>query len=119
MSDKKDYVGRWMAGRSGLEGEGRLQLVGLKPVLKGETFRMGAHLVNEPEEVKLGISQGHVTTSVFSPSCGYFIGLALLKNGRDRHGEYLHAVSPLHNEAAEVEIVGPVFFDADGGRMRD
>jgi sarcosine oxidase subunit alpha len=119
MSDKKDYVGRWMAGRSGLEGEGRLQLVGLKPVLKGETFRTGAHLVNEPEEVKPGISQGHVTTSVFSPSCGCFIGLALLKNGRDRHGEYLHAVSPLHNEAAEVEIVGPVFFDADGERMRD
>ncbi|MHA1164594.1 MAG: sarcosine oxidase subunit alpha family protein [Alphaproteobacteria bacterium] len=118
MSDKKDYIGRWMAGRSGLEGEGRLQLVGLKPVSISDTFRMGAHLANEVGLGDAVISQGHVTTSVFSPSCGHFIGLALLKNGRDRHGEYMHAVSPLHNEAAEVEIVDPVFVDNDGERMR-
>ena len=118
MSERKDYVGRWMAGRSGLEGEGRLQLVGLKPVRKGETFRMGAHLVDDIGSVGSGISQGHVTTSVYSPSCDHFIGLALLKNGRERHGEVLHAVSPLHDEAAEVEIADTVFVDKDGERMR-
>ena len=116
MSSKKDYIGRWMAQRSGLDGVGRLQLVGLKPARFGETFRMGAHLVDDAGAVGPDASQGHVTTSVFSPECGHFIGLALLKNGRERSGEHLHAVSPLHKETAEVEVVDPVFVDADGGR---
>ncbi len=118
MSLKKDFIGRWMAGRSGLEGTGRLQLVGLKPVGKSETFRMGAHLVNDLEATGPDVSQGHVTTSVFSPACGHFIGLAVLKNGRERSGETLHVVSPLHDEVVEVEVVDPVFVDPDGEKMR-
>ena len=118
MSDQKDYIGRWLAARSGLQGNGRLQLVGVKPVHDGAAVRMGAHLVNDVGAVGPDVSQGHVTTAVFSPACGHFIGLALLKNGRERGGEYLHAVSPLHNEAVEVEVVDPVFVDAEGERMR-
>ena len=56
--------------------------------------------------------------SVFSPACGHFIGLAVLKNGRERSGETLHVVSPLHDEAVEVEVVDPVFVDPDGEKMR-
>ena len=117
MSDRKDYIGRWLAARSGLQGNGRLQLVGVKPVHDGAAVRKGAHLVNDVGAVGPDVSQGHVTTAVFSPACGHFIGLALLKNGRERGGEYLHAVSPLHNEAIEVEIVDPVFGDPEGERM--
>ena len=74
--------------------------------------------MNDVGAVGPDVSQGHVTTAVFSPACGHFIGLALLKNGRERGGEYLHAVSPLHDEAVEVEVVDPVFVDAEGERMR-
>jgi heterotetrameric sarcosine oxidase alpha subunit len=116
MSKKKDYIGRWLAARSGLVGGGRLQLVGLKPVRDGETFRMGAHLVDAAGAVGPDVSQGHVSTAVFSPECGHYIGLALLKNGRKRGGEHLHAVSPLHHEDIEVEVVDPVFVDVEGER---
>jgi heterotetrameric sarcosine oxidase alpha subunit len=118
MSEKKDYIGRWMASRSGLVGKDRVQLVGLKPVSKGLKFRMGAHLVNDLAVTGPEVSQGHVTTSVYSPACDHFIGLALLKNGRDRHGQQLHVVSPLHDEAVEVEVVDSVFVDAGGEKMR-
>ena len=84
----------------------------------GETFRMGAHLVTEPGEIGPDVSQGHVTTSVYSPACDHFIGLALLKDGRSRAGERVFVVSPLHDEQVEVEVTGPVFVDPDGERMR-
>jgi sarcosine oxidase subunit alpha len=118
MSQKKDFIGRWMAGRSGLVGKDRLQLVGLKPVRDGATFRMGAHLVIDLEANGPDVSKGHVTTSVYSPACDHFIGLALLKNGRERSGETVHVVSPLYDEAVEAKIVDPVFVDPGGEKMR-
>ncbi len=118
MSQRKDYIGRWLAQRSGLTGTGRTQLVGLQPVNDGDRFRMGAHLVTEPGAIGPDVSQGHVTTSVYSPACDHFIGLALLKDGRERAGERVFVVSPLHDEQVEVEVTGPVFVDPDGERMR-
>ena len=118
MSAKKDYIGRWLADREGLVGEGRHELVGLKPVRLDGAFRAGAHLVREPGATGADVSQGHVTTAVYSPECGAWIGLALLKNGRRRLGERLYAVSPLHGEQAEIEVTEPVFVDAPGERTR-
>lgn len=118
MSQKKDYIGRWLAGREGLVSNDREQLVGLKPVSPSDTFRVGAHLVNDPGATGPDVSQGHVTTSVYSPACDHFIGLAVLKNGRRRIGERLYAVSLLHREQIEVEVTDPVFVDPSGERMR-
>ena len=118
MSEKKDYIGRWLAGREGLVGEGRHELVGLKPVKHDGAFRAGAHLVETPSATGPKASQGHVTTAVYSPECGAWIGLALLENGRRRLGERLYAVSPLHGEETEIEVTEPVFVDAPGERTR-
>ncbi len=118
MSVRKNFIGRWMASRSGLEGQDRLQLVGLKPVRSDETFRMGAHLVKDIGVTGVDVSHGHISTSVYSPTCDHFIGLAMLRNGRERHGETLQVVSPLHDESVSVEVVGPVFSDPDGEKMR-
>ncbi|MDA7947052.1 MAG: sarcosine oxidase subunit alpha family protein [Hyphomicrobiaceae bacterium] len=118
MSQRKDYIGRWLSQRSGLTGAGRSQLVGLKPITNSDTFRMGAHLVTEPGTIGPDVSQGHVTTSVYSPACDHFIGLALLQDGRSRTGERVYVASPLHNEQVEAEVTGPVFVDPDGERMR-
>ena len=116
MSQKKDFIGRRMAHREDLMSDMTMQLVGLKPVESGASFKMGAHLVDDPSALGFNVSQGHVTTAVYSPSCDHFIGLALLKGGRDRIGEQLYAVSPLHKEQVEVEISEPVFVDPDGER---
>ncbi|MCG8648504.1 MAG: hypothetical protein MI861_01650, partial [Pirellulales bacterium] len=67
----------------------------------GGTFRMGAHLVETPGAVGRHVSQGHVTTSIYSPTCNHYIGLALLRGGSNRQGERLFAVSPLHDEQTE------------------
>jgi len=116
MSQKKDFIGRRMAHRDGLILDNTKQLVGLKPVETGASFRMGAHLVEDPTLMGPDVSQGHVTTAVYSPSCDHFIGLALLDGGRSRIGEQLYAVSPLHNERVEVVISEPVFVDPGGER---
>jgi methylglutamate dehydrogenase subunit C len=118
MSEKKDYIGRWLADREGLVGGGRHELVGLRPIRHDGTFRAGAHLVESPGATGPEASQGHVTTAVYSPECAAWIGLALLKDGRRRLGERLYAVSPLHGEQAEIEITEPVFVDAPGERPR-
>ncbi len=118
MSARKDFVGRWLAGREGLVGADRLQLVGLMPVAEGGSFVKGAHLVADPGARGPDASQGHVTSAVHSPTCDGFIALALLKNGRARTGERLFAVSPLHGEQIEVEVTDPVFVDRQGERMR-
>ena len=116
MSRKKDFIGRRMAHRAELTLDTTKQLVGLKPVEAGTSFKMGAHLVEDPTLRGPEVSQGHVTTAVYSPSCDHFIGLALLDSGRSRIGEQLYAVSPLHNEQIEVVISEPVFVDPDGER---
>jgi sarcosine oxidase subunit alpha len=118
MSTKKDYIGRWLAARSALEDPNRPQLVGLKPVRQGGGIRMGAHLVTNPKLRGPDISEGHVTTSVFSPTLGHAIGLALLNGGSGRHGERIFVVYPLRDEIEEVEVVSPVFYDPNGERMR-
>ncbi len=117
MSQKKDYVGRWLAQRSGLTGPDRLQLVGIQPVDKKQAFRSGAHLTTDVGARGFGVSIGHITTSAYSPTCDGFIGLALLRNGRSRIGEQMQAVSPLHEEATQVTIVDHRFYDPDGEKM--
>jgi len=64
-------------------------------------------------------TEGHVTSSTYSPHLGIHIGLALVVNGGRRLGERLHAVSPLAGEGAAVEIVERVLVDPDGTRARD
>ena len=59
---------------------------------------------------------GHVTASCFSPNLDRSISLALLKNGRDRHGDTV-TVSGL-DRTIEALVVPPIFIDPKGERMR-
>jgi len=63
-------------------------------------------------------SLGHVTSAVHSPNLDADIGLALLRDGRSRMGESLHAVSPVTNENVRVEVCSPHFFDPENARAR-
>jgi sarcosine oxidase subunit alpha len=47
-----------------------------------------------------------------------WVGLALLAGGRQRIGSRLLAVSPLHGESVEVEIITPHWFDPENSRVR-
>jgi sarcosine oxidase subunit alpha len=46
------------------------------------------------------------------------VGLALLAGGRKRIGEKMLAVSAVHHESVEVEIVSPHMIDPENTRVR-
>ncbi len=59
-----------------------------------------------------------MTSTAYSPSLGHWIGLGLLRHGPERIGEVVRAVDPVRGEDRLVEVVSPVFIDAEGARLR-
>ncbi len=119
MSRKKDFIGKAASGRPGLTGAERLQLVGLRPQDPTEELTAGAHLYPREAPAKAAHGQGHVKSVCYSPTLGTWLGLALVTNGRARHGEMLRLDDGLRGNRCEVTLCDPVFFDPEGGRMRD
>jgi sarcosine oxidase subunit alpha len=117
MSQTKDYVGKVMAGREGLIREDRLQLVGIKPVDASDSFRSGAHVLKFGETPSLKGSQGHITSVCYSPMVGQWIGLALVKNARARHGEMVRVYDELHGQHLNAVLCDPVFFDRENVKL--
>ncbi len=111
-SSRKAHVGSAMMHRPALTEAARPRLVGLRST-SGERILPGAHLVG-PD----GRSQGHVTSTTWSPTLGAEIALAMLSDGPSRMGEALSAAYPLRGLATPVEVVPTAFVDPDGGRMR-
>lgn len=117
-SKKKDYIGRVLKDRPGLVDESRPTLVGLRPVDRSRRLRAGAHLMAQKAKANAANDEGYVTSVAFSPSNGHWIALALLSDGPKRLGEIVRACDPLRDEEILVEVVSPVFYDADGGKLR-
>ncbi|HLY57435.1 MAG TPA: sarcosine oxidase subunit alpha family protein, partial [Stellaceae bacterium] len=89
MSQKKDYVGRVLAGRPALVAVDRPAIAGVKPVDRAARFNAGAHLL-PLDGPATGIADlGHITSAAWSPTLGHWIGLCLVKGGPARHGERL------------------------------
>ena len=118
VSGKKDCIGKTMSERPGLFGDDREQLVGLKPVGPVKQLAAGAHLFNEKEEAVRVNDQGYVTSVAFSPTLGHMLGMGFLKNGRARHGETIRMVDHLRGLETYCEVIDPVAFDPEGGRVR-
>lgn len=116
-SRKKDYIGAQAQRLPGVTGEGRRQLVGLRPVDATQTIPRGASILpaNAPEGPAPPI--GHVTSQVFSPNLNSSIALAAIKSGRARMNTRVLAASPLEGRRVVVEIVDPVFLDPEGERL--
>ncbi len=115
----KHFIGKHNSERPVLEGEGRLQVVGLKSIEPGRNLRIGAHLVDPKTRLdSVSQSQGHVSATTYSPQFDCGIALGLLKDGASRHGEQLEAVFPLDDERLKVEVCHPVFIDPEGELVR-
>lgn len=117
VSKKKDSIGSTLSERDGLNAEGDLRLVGLKPVQSGEVVA-GAHLMNATGPVDAKHDQGYVTSAAYSPILETSIGLGFLKDGANRMGETLRMVNPLEGQEVLVEVVSAHFVDPEGGRLR-
>jgi sarcosine oxidase subunit alpha len=118
MSAQKDFIGKVLSKRPALTDTQRAVLVGIKPVDRWAQLRGGAHLVTLRTDPTLGNDQGYVTSANFSPMLEQWIGLGLLIRGRERIGERIRVYDPLRNGDFEADIVDPVFFDAEGARLR-
>jgi sarcosine oxidase subunit alpha len=118
LSVKKDFIGRFMAGRPALTDRDRPTLVGLRPIDKDARIRAGAHLVPKDAEPIARNDQGYVTSIAYSPSLGHWLGLGLIASGPERHGEVVRACDPLRGSDIEVEICAPCFVDPEGARLR-
>ena len=111
-------VGKPLLSRPALTAADRWQLVGLT-ALDGATMPRAAKIVADPDHPLPNPMLGHVTSWCWSPNIGASIALALVANGRARHGETLWAVSPLANARIRVKVGPPCFIDPEGERLRD
>ena len=116
VSDTKDFIGRRSLARPDCTRPDRKQLVGLVPEDRGADIPEGTQLVapgrsGDPPPVPM---EGFVTSSYSSHAMGGCFCLALVKGGRQRHGEVIEAA--IADQPVRVRICDPVFYDAEGAR---
>jgi sarcosine oxidase subunit alpha len=117
VSGKKDCIGKTASQRPALTGEGREMLVGLRAAAE-TPITAGAHLFVPGDPLDRAHAQGYVTSVGYSPTLGAWLGLGFLQGGRTRHGQRVRLVDRLRDIDVLAEVVNPVFFDPEGGRMR-
>jgi methylglutamate dehydrogenase subunit C len=117
MSGKKDYIGRMMAQREGLVDPARQCVVGIRPADKQGKLRSGSHLLKRGDPPSMANDQGYISSVAWSPMLNMWLGLALLSNGRARHGEVVQVFDGLRNIHMLAEICDPMHFDAANARL--
>ena len=118
LSKKKDFIGRRSLARADSQRDDRKQLVGLLPLDPKEVLPEGGQIteiaytmpVSEPVPMI-----GHVTSSYHSPTMDCGFALALIKRGRERHGETVYV--PLEDRTVTATVTGPVFYDPEGEKL--
>jgi len=118
VSQKKDCIGKKMSERQAFLEPDRPVLVGLKPKNRQNKLTGGAHFLNIGAKPSLDDDQGHVTSTAYSPSLNSWIGLGLLKNGKNRMGDTIRSVDFMRKTDELVEICDPIFLDPNGERLR-
>jgi sarcosine oxidase subunit alpha len=117
VSAGKWCVGQPLLSRPALRAPDRWQLVGLT-AQDGAPMPRGAKIVVAPDRAPPNPMLGHITSWCRSPNLDAWIALALVANGRARHGETLWAVSPLAGAKVRVKVGPPCFIDSAGERLR-
>ncbi|HXS20777.1 MAG TPA: sarcosine oxidase subunit alpha family protein [Steroidobacteraceae bacterium] len=113
---KPDFVGKRALQRPAFASPYRKQLVGLATRDPQCVLEEGAQIV--PARQRAAVREvpiGHVTSSYHSAILGRSIALALVTSGRSRLGETLYVSMP--DGDIPVQVVSPVFYDAQGSRL--
>ncbi|MEX0339348.1 MAG: sarcosine oxidase subunit alpha family protein, partial [Arenibacterium sp.] len=118
VSAKKDCIGKTMSERPGLNEPGRERLVALRPVSETGKVIAGGHLFNEGASPVRENDQGYITSVAYSPTLGHMLALGFLKNGPERIGGKVKMVDHLRDIETLCEVIHPVAFDPEGGRVR-
>jgi sarcosine oxidase subunit alpha len=111
---KRDFVGKRSIAREAMRSPDRKQLVGLLTDDPKLVLEEGVQIVEQPGGAPPLTMIGHVTSSYASATLGRSIALAMVRGGRERLGQTLHAALP--DGDARVSVVSPVFYDPEGER---
>ena len=115
VSKNKDFIGRRSQSRPDSVRADRKQLVGLLPFDTDEVLPEGGQITAEKHEQAPMPMIGHVTSSYYSATLGRSFALALIKGGRQRHGDTVYV--PLADKTVRAEVTDPVFYDPEGRRL--
>ena len=117
MSSKKDYIGRMMAAREGLVDKNRQCVVGIKPCDVSDKIRAGSHLLKKGDVPSMAADQGYISSVAWSPMLNMWLGLALLANGRERHGEVVKIFDGVRNIHMYGVICDPMHYDRENKKL--
>jgi sarcosine oxidase subunit alpha len=112
---KPDFIGKRSLQRPDLVAPNRKQLVGLLSEDPKYVLEEGAQIIAEKTPSPPVKMIGHVTSSYWSETLGRSIALAVVEGGRGRMGAELYV--PMPGGIHRVRVVGPVFYDKEGGRL--
>ena len=110
---KPDFLGKRAWSREDARRSDRKQLVGILTDDPNQVLPEGTQLVDKPGRPPLPMI-GHVSSSYMSPTLGRSIALALVKGGRARMGETIHASPGVR--FVPCKIADPVFYDPEGAK---
>ena len=108
---KAHFIGKRSLSRPNNTRTDRHQFVGLVLEDGALPLHSGGHLT----AVGGTQSGGYVTSAAYSPTLDRYIGLGLLKSGRDRLGEQIEIVDG--GTRREATVVEPVHVDPQGERL--
>ena len=117
MSFKKDYIGRMMAAREGLVNKNRQCVVGIRPCEVRDKIRAGSHLLKKDVAPSMANDQGYISSVAWSPMLNMWLGLALLSNGRERHGEVVKIFDGVRNIHMYGVICDPMHYDRENRKL--
>ena len=118
LNQKKDFIGKRSLNRKAFTAENREKIVGVVPIDKKTSIPEGSYLVENAKARLPNPKLGHVSASCWSVEYDNPFSLAIIKDGKNRKGQKLFAVSPLKNIVVPVEIVSQHYVDPDGKRVR-
>jgi methylglutamate dehydrogenase subunit C len=118
LSKKKDFIGRVLASRPGLNASDRPVLVGVKPVNRMTRLYAGAHLLSLAAQPTLENDEGFLSSVAFSPTLHTWIGLGFLSRGAARVAGRIRCHDPVRSADVEVTVMSPCFYDPDGERLK-
>ncbi len=113
---KADFIGRRSLALQDNTKSDRFHFVGIEcpSLTRSESVLSGSHIIGIGEQAPAA-SQGYLTSAFYSPNINQWIGLGLVRGGRERIGE---TVGLFHNGSVQpAKIVEPPFFDKEGGRL--
>ncbi len=118
LSKKKDFIGKRSLNREAFINPSREKIVGVIPLDKKTMIPEGSHLVSDSKATLPNPKLGHISASCWSVEYNNPFSLAILKDGKNKIGEKLYALSPLKNKNIPVEIVSSHYVDPKGERVR-